>query len=252
MIGCLGAEDSGQAYRKHLVAEGIKTDGLALTTKALTGTALIAVDRAAENIIIVGPGANGLVSPAHIRKRCDLIESAGVLLLQFEIPMPSVIQAIRLANRAKVPVVLNPSPFREDFPWGEYPIDTLITNAVETETIFGLKPTGLPADLSKWQSALRRRHIARLLITRGAQPTLFISESEFEAVPTLRVKPVDTVGAGDAFTGTFAACMAGHTDVVTAIRYANCAGALATLKPGAQDAIPRRSAVARAVTNLEA
>jgi ribokinase len=251
MIGFVGAEDAGHAYRERLIAEGINTQGLALTTKALTGTALIAVDRVAENTIIVGAGANGLLGTANIRERRSLIESAAVLLIQFEIPMPSVIQAVRLANRAKVRVVLNPSPFREGFPWGECPLNTVITNAGETEAIFGRKVARLPGDVRQWQAAMRRRQIDRLLITRGAQPTLFITQSSFEAVPTMRVKPVDTVGAGDAFAGTFAARVADHTDVIKAIRYANCAGALATLKPGAQESIPHRRDVERALLSLD-
>jgi ribokinase len=172
---------------------------------------------------------------------------ADVLLLQFEIPMASIIQSIRLANRAKVPVVLNPSPLREGFPWSQCKVNTLIVNAGEAEAIFGRKLTRLSESLPPWQEALRRRQIDRLVITRGAQPTFCLTQKDFQVVPTLRVKPVDTVGAGDAFTGAFAACLAERTDIVNAIRHANCAGALATLKPGAQESIPHRRTVERAL-----
>ena len=70
-------------------------------------------------------------------------------------------------------------------------------------------------------------------------------------MPTLPVKPVDTVGAGDAFAGTFAARWAEGAELAMAVRFANCAGALATLKPGAQEAIPSRAATDRAERRLK-
>jgi len=241
MIGCVGADDAGRAYCRRLRAEGIDATGVTATRRALTGTALIAVDRAAENSIIVAAGANAELEPAAIRGQRQRIAAANILLLQFEVPMPTVVEAVRIANRARVPVVLNPSPLRRGFPWGKCEVDTLIVNAGEAEAIFGLRLHTLPVGLAKWQRALARRRIERLIITQGAKPTLCLSADQCLEVPTLTVRPVDTVGAGDAFAGTFAARRAGGADTPSAIRYANCAGALATLKAGAQESIPNRS-----------
>jgi ribokinase len=250
MIGCVGADDEGRAYCERLRAEGIDTTGVSTTRNALTGTALIAVDQAAENTIIVAAGANGELKPAAIRAQRKRITSADILLLQLEVPMPTVIEAVRIANRAKVPVVLNPSPLRDGFPWGKCALDTLIANAGEAQAIFGLRLDNLPVGLAKWQRALARWHIQRLIITRGAKPTLCVSAAGYLKVPTLKVRPVDTVGAGDAFAGAFAARLAGGNDIVNAIRYANCAGALATLKAGAQEAIPNRVLTEKALEGL--
>ncbi len=312
LIGCVGADDAGRAYCRRLRAEGIHVAGVSTSDRALTGTALIAVDQAAENIIVVAAGANGQLKPAAVRAQRERIAAADVLLLQLEIPMPSVIEAVRIANRAGVPVVLNPSPLPDDFPWGRCQLDTLIANQGEAEAIFGLQidnlarsatlhggassqtphsPGRKPASrlggdaasrtLARWQRELARRHVGRLLITRGAQPTLCITSTPHRLssigyrlsppritshasrltyhathlppcleVPTLPVNPIDTVGAGDAFAGTFVALRAEGADLLTAIRYANCAGALATLKPGAQEAIPTRAATEKALRHL--
>jgi ribokinase len=250
MVGCVGADDAGRAYCQRLRAEKIDASGVASTRKALTGTALIAVDQAAENIIVVAAGANGEVSPTLIRAQRGCIASAGILLLQLEVPMPAVIEAVRIANRAKIAVVLNPSPLRDGFPWGKCALDTVLANAGETEAIFGLKLDKLPASLGTWQRALGQRHIGQLIITRGAETTICLSGAGCLEVPTLAVKPVDTVGAGDAFTGAFAARRAEGVDVLAAIRYANCVGGLATLKPGAQEAIPNRAAAEKALRRL--
>ncbi len=250
MIGCVGADDAGRAYRQRLRAEGIDATGVTATRRALTGTALIAVDRAAENSIIVAAAANGELKPVALRAQRQRIASAGILLLQFEVPMPTVIEAVRLANQAGVHVVLNPSPLRDGFPWGKLELDTLVTNAGEAESIFGLRLRTIPVGLAQWQRALVRRRIGRLIITQGANPTLCLSAAGYLTVPTLSVKPVDTVGAGDAFAGTFAARRAGGADILAAIRYANCAGALATLKPGAQESIPGKILTEKAVKRL--
>jgi ribokinase len=173
-----------------------------------------------------------------------------MVLLQLEVPMAAVTEAARLANRAGVPVVLNPSPLSESFPWGGWRVDTLIVNEIEAQAVFGLAPEEFAARPAAGQAALAERRVRRLIITRGAKPTLCSSEGICFEVPTLAVKPVDTVGAGDAFAGAFAARRAQGMDVVEAIRCANCAGALATLKAGAQESIPSRAATDRAVRRL--
>jgi ribokinase len=242
MIGCLGADSQAKAYLRRLRASQINTTGICSTRNALCGTALIAVDRAAENTIVVSPGANAELKPRQIRARRKLISNAGVVLLQFEIPMASVIEAVRLANRRNIPVVLNPSPFRTGFPWASCRVETLVVNSGEAAAIFKQPVTRLPTGLSAWRRAMARKNINHLVITRGADPTFCVTAREFFEVPAVKVKPVDTVGAGDAFAGAFAAQRAKGADLLTAIRYGNCGGALATLKPGAQESIPTLAA----------
>ncbi len=250
MLGCVGADAAGAAYRRHLQAERIDVTGVSRTSDALTGTALIAVDAKAENLIIVAAGANGTLQPGALRNHRRRISSAAGLLLQFEIPMRTVIHAVRLANAVRVPVTLNPSPLREGFPWGKWLLDTLVANAGEAECIFGLPVASIPRRLASWRAQLARRKVKHLVITRGSNTTLCLTSREFFEVPTLRVKPVDTVGAGDAFAGTYVARRAEGLDLRSAIACANCAGALTTLKPGAQEAIPTRTATERARRRL--
>jgi ribokinase len=245
MIGCLGRDAHGEAYQDRLQAEGIGTTGIAFAKSALTGMAMIAVDRQGENLIIVAPGANSKLTPKLVRNQRSLISSSRILLLQFEVPIPAVVEAIRLANAAGIPVVLNPSPPSTEFPWGKHPLDSLILNEGEAQGIFsvGLRQPGA------WKRRLAQWHIDRVIVTRGAEPTLCISADGMAQVPTIKVRPVDTVGAGDAFAGTYVARREQGSDVLAAIRYANCAGALATLKPGAQEAIPTRNITNRAASS---
>src|SRR4029077_6915095 len=102
-----------------------------------------------------------------------------ILLLQFEVPMSAILEAVRLANRAGVPVVVNPSPMRAGFAWGKCRVDTLIVNAGEAHAIFCLQIALLRARLAVWRGALARKRIARLLITRGSRPTICLTEKEY-------------------------------------------------------------------------
>ena len=174
MIGCVGADDEGRACREGLRAEEIDTQGISITSKAQTGTALIAVDHQAENMIVVAAGANGQLKPGSIRREQKRIVGAKVLLLQQEVPMEAVIEAVRIANRAAVPVLLNPSPLTSGFPWGDCQVDTVITNDGEARSIFGLRVEDIATSLPRWRRALAKRRIGRLIITLGAKSTVYL------------------------------------------------------------------------------
>ncbi len=249
-IGSVGNDDAGRAYRARLHKEGIRTGGIGIACKAPTGMALIAVDRGGENMIVVAAGANGLLRLAAVRAQAQRIREAKAVLLQFECPLPAVAEAVRIANRAHVPVVLNPSPFREGFPWTRCRVDCLVINEGEAKAAFGMHPDTLKTKPAAWRQAMSEKNVGRLVITRGAGSTLLLDENRLLEVPTLKVSPVDTVGAGDSFTGTLAARLARGVDLWQAILNANCAGALATLKAGAQESIPSRAATERAVARL--
>jgi ribokinase len=252
LIGCVGRDADGEAYRQRLAGEGITATGVRTAANVPTGTAFINVDARGENQIIVVAGANARLGAADIRAQAGLIRAARVLLTQLEVPLPAVLEAMRLANAAGVPVVFNPSPLRQDFPWGHVALDSVIVNDLEARLIFGAAVARFAARPSVRRSALTRTGVRRLLVTRGARPTLCFTAEAVLEVPTLRVKPVDTVGAGDAFAGTFAAQLAAGRDWSEAVAWANAAGALATLKPGAQEAMPTRAATRLALAHRTA
>lgn len=242
MIGCLGDDADGAAYREHLVREGISIRAVGKIPRTPTGTALIAVDQCGQNCIVVVAGANARLTAAAVRAQAAIIRRANALLAQLEVPLPAVLEAMRLANAVGVPVVFNPSPLRADFPWGRVALHTVIVNEIEAQQIFGRSVGDLMRKAKVWRHELAKRQISQLLVTRGAQSTLCLTAEECFGVPTQRVRPVDTVGAGDTFAGTFTARMAEGCSLAEAVALANCAAALATLKPGAQEAMPTRLA----------
>lgn len=245
MIGCLGKDADGESYRERFTRAGIDMIHVHSVGREPTGTALIAVDAEAENLIIVAPGANGRVTPAMVRKAKGLIGKSGALLAQLEVPVPAVLAAMKAANQAGVPVVFNPSPFRKDFPWGGVSLDFVVVNESEAGQLLRKPVQDVVRTPKKWRTALRRRRIGNLIVTRGARSTWILNSDGLVEVPSYPVTPVDTVGAGDAFAGTLTAHLAGGAHLERAVMLGNAAGALATLKSGAQEAIPTAVATRR-------
>ncbi|WP_395733289.1 ribokinase [Prosthecobacter sp.] len=227
MIGCVGEDDFGARYIEALVSEGIDTTGV-LRSATPTGSAFIAVDDQGENSIIVNAGANHAITPKDIEKHAGLIRGADALLLQLECPLAVVQRAAEIARDAGVRVVLNPSPLSAEYLVARFAVDVLIVNEGEAAQITP-------------ERNLTEAMCRHLIITRGAESTLSITEDGVEEITPPKVTPVDTVGAGDTFAGAFAVASGeGRGD---AIRFANAAGALATLKAGAQPAIPMRGEI---------
>lgn len=221
MIGCVGVDDFGTRYIEALKAEGIDTSGIS-RSETPTGSAFIAVDDAGENSIIVNPGANHAITVAEIEKHAESICGADALLLQLECPLPVVRRAAEIAREASVKVILNPSPLSEAFLADRFEVDVLIVNEGEAAKITPDRD-------------LKEARCRQLLITRGAESTLSFTEAGVREWMPPKVTPVDTVGAGDTFAGAFA--------ISDDIAFANAAGALATLKAGAQPSIPTREAI---------
>jgi ribokinase len=154
-----------------------------------------------------------------------------------EVPIPTVVDALR--KRGSVPVLLNAAPLSHDFPWGEPALNYLVVNEHEAAELLGRAPG--PAN-RPWAAAvrprLRRLRIERLIVTRGKLATYCVTADWASAIPTMAVRPVDTVGAGDAFTGTLAAHLTLGRSLPEALVLANTAGALATQAIGAQESMP--------------
>jgi ribokinase len=251
MIGCLGGDAMGRAYLRHLQREGIEHSGVRVLPKTSTGAALIGVDHQGENQIIVIPGANGLLGRGDLQKQDRLFRRAKLFIVQFEVPLAALVAAMRLASRHQLPIMLNPAPFRPDFPWGDFRIEFLVVNQSEASALFGRVPATLDSRGARaLRRALQSMKVANLVITRGALPTWFVNPERALSIPALKVKAVDTVGAGDAFIGTLGARLAAGESVEQALLCANAAGALATLAAGAQEALPTRAATDRAARRL--
>lgn len=242
MIGCVGSDAYGEALRGALLAEQIDCQAVS-TVDGSSGVALIVVDDSSQNTIVIVPGANGALTAEAIDRFDSVIHAADVLICQLEVPDASVGHALKRGRELGKTVILNPAPASRPLPADWYAsIDYLIPNESEASAL-----SGLSVDSLDTAQAAATRLIAlgagKVIITLGAQGSLFADGQRFEHFPAPVVKAVDTTAAGDTFVGGFAAALAAGQDEVQAIRFGQVAAALSVTRAGAQPSIPALSDV---------
>lgn len=242
LIGCVGNDPRGSAYIEYLMAQGINIAPVMAFDGHRTGSAYIVINPEGQNQIVSVRGANALLGADIVSGNDEVLNSADVILCQFEAPEAAVLHALEIAARGGKTSILNPSPTMDDFPWGDVPVDFLVVNEIEAQDLFDINVTET-TDAPAIRAQLPELAVGTLIVTRGAEPTIVISAKQVFKVPPPPVKPVDTTGAGDAFTGAFAVHWAQSHNLLASIRKANIAGALTTLGIGAQDAMPTREMV---------
>jgi ribokinase len=233
------ARVGGDAYGRLLLdaqrAAGTDVGPVIVDDAARTGTAMIIVSPDGDNSIVVSPGANAALTPKDVAAAEDVIEAATVLSLQLEIPMESVRAAALAAGRAGTRVVLNPSPAPDDLAGELLALaDPLVVNEHEAARLSG-HADGTPA---QWAAALRERGARSVVVTLGGDGALVLDDAGVCEVPGIKVRAVDTTGAGDAFTGALATRLAQGDALPDAARFAVRVGAAAVTKPGAQPSYP--------------
>lgn len=218
--------------------EGLDTSHILRSHKP-SGVALILVDKDGENCIAVASGANGDITPEDIRAKADLIRSAGILVMQLEMPVPSVVEAAKIAHEAGVYVILNPAPACA-LPAGLFGyIDLMTPNQTESEFFTGIRVHD-EASAAEAAAALRAKGVKDIIMTMGSKGSMgFTSEGEF-FTPAQKVNAVDATAAGDTFCGGLAVAIAEGNTLREAAAFATAASALTVQKMGAQASIPYR------------
>lgn len=234
----VGRDIFGENAIASYKAEGLDTS-LILRSEKPSGVALILVDKQAENCISVAGGANEDFSVEDIRSLKSVIEKAGILILQHEIPIPSIVEAAKIAHAAGAYVILNPAPARA-LPEEIYAcIDLLTPNQTETATMTGLSVSN-EEEAAAAAAELRRKGVGNILMTMGGKGSMCFTAEESFFTPALRVKAIDTTAAGDTFCGALAVALAEGKSLKEAAVFATKASSLTVQRRGAQDSLPYR------------
>ena len=241
LIGAVGDDDSGRWLRGILEDEGVFGESTG-TIPGPSGTALIEVDEAGENRIVVVPGANASLTPDFVTEAIRQIPDLGVLVVQTEIPMDVVSAALTAARERGATTLLNPSPVTDVAPELLKLVDVIIPNEHEAAQLTGLD-TSSSVDATEAAQRFNELGVGTAIITRGGKGCVWASGPNSGSVATFRVQPVDTVGAGDAFCGGLAAALSFGLPMSEALRWASATGALSTTKQGAVPSLPHREAV---------
>jgi len=275
----LGNDIFGEEYLRYFKKTGIRKDGIITDNSFPTGMAFIVVDSKGGNQIAVSPGSNTRLAPSEVRKKKVLISEARIMLVQLEIPVETVIEALTIAKGEGVLTILNPAPVKK-LPAKVFSLIDIITpNEVEAASLTGVKITDVKS-AEKAGRKLLSLGAGTAIITLGKKGAVLISscQEDFDKgnnphlppfskgrnssspplkkgdsggfskmgkirklhIKGIKVKAIDSTAAGDAFNGVLACALAEGKNLKEAVKFANCAGALAVTKIGAQSSLPMR------------
>lgn len=236
IIGAVGSDANGARALAALEADGVDVSRVRLVEGEPTGVAFVAVGPRGENQIVVAPGANATVELDDADRR--LIAEADAILTSLEIPMATVVDALRTAHASGVPAILNPAPAHA------LPSDVLSLGPIltpnEHELVVAIGNDQAEGALEE----LAARHAGPIIVTQGAAGALLADGDRREHFVGFTPDPiVDTTGAGDTFCGVLAASLAESLSLDDAIVRANAAAALSVTGAGARAGMPTREAI---------
>jgi ribokinase len=241
MVARVGPDERGAALLTALREEGVDVEAVVRDDEAPSGVALVMVDAAGNKQIMTAPGANRRLSSIDVRAAAVHIANAKVVLLQLEVPLEAVLEAISLGRAAGARIVLDPAPARPLPAEVLTSVHVLRPNAAEAEILTGIEVTDRASARRAAQNLLHRGVESAVIGAPGGN--LLVSPEGEQWFPHLPVHSVDATGAGDAFAAALAVSIARGAGLAEATLFASAASALATTKVGAQAGLPRREEV---------
>ncbi len=238
MLGAIGNDAYGEMQRQSLQQSGVDVSGLLTKENVSTGTAFITVNKEGNNSIVVVQGANAQFTPEDIEAHRNLIEECEIVILQLEIPVDTVLYAVKLARKLGKIVLLDPAPAPEHFPEELYQyIDIIKPNESELSRLTGIADA--QNHLEEAVQILKDHGVKNVLVTLGGEGAYLDAENKPAVhIPAKKVKVVDTTAAGDSFTAALAAMILAGKTLEEATEFANHVSAIVVTREGAQDSIP--------------
>jgi len=250
LIGRLGDDAFAHQLLASLQAAGVQTDKILRDTSTSSGVAIILVDEAGENQIVITAGANGQLNQTDVARLKPLLPEAAALLMQLEIPLLAVVEAARTAHAAGVPVILDPAP-AQDIPLELYTlVDIMTPNHIEASQLVGFAVDSLET-AQEAAPILQQRGVKTVILTLGNQGVYCSTPSERFFIPAFPVQVVDTTAAGDAFNGALAVALAEGLSIQQAVLWGAASGAISVTQAGAQPSLPNREALEQFLADVK-
>jgi ribokinase len=263
-VGAVGPDTFGVRARQAARTAGL-TAHFVVKPKHATGAAVITVNAAGQNHIIISLGAN-----LGLRARdvpAPLLASAQVVVCQGESDYGMVAYVLRTARRNGAITVFNSAPMRPGFEpavlrhtevlianEGEFvalvkrcPVCSALLRTAPFNAGDGFTPAALPAlPAEALQRLCRCLQVPVVVITLGARGCFVSQPDRYLHIHAHDVEVVDTAGAGDAFVGGFAAGLVKFKhNCFEAAHYASAVAALSVMQPGTAAAMPIAREIAR-------
>ena len=240
MLGAVGKDHSGDMALNNLRELGVDPDAV-MRTDCPTGAAVITVC-GGDNHIILDCGANACVTPEAVLQNEMLFDWADVVVMQYEIPVESVLAAARLARNKDKTVILNPAPVKAvDTALYEF-VDWIIPNEFEVELITNI-PQQNDDDAALAIQELRKLGCKNAIVTLGKRGCAYSLGKEVRYGGIFEVERVDTTAAGDSFIGGLCASLCDGANVNDAVYYASAVSSITVSRRGAGASIPTESEV---------
>jgi ribokinase len=244
MVGRVGYDLFADHLKASLSSAGVDVSGVIATRSQPTGVALIWVDKAGQNSIIVASGANFAFEPADVASLHSTFSGSGFVLFQLETPLPAVSAALAHARSVGAKTILDPAPAQRLDPALLAQVDILTPNETEARILLGRPPARVSLEdapeLAREVLALGARSVVLKLGDQGCFYTDGSSDIHAAAFP---VEAKDTTAAGDTFNAALSVALSEGQLMEDALRFANAAAAISVTRMGAQASIPSRSEV---------
>ena len=243
ILGHRGNDMMGQIMAAHFAAEGMSEKYVCVDPAVETAGALIEINESdAQNRIIVALSANEHVDRARVLAAEADFADCDAVLTQFETTVEAVLAAKELAAKYGKPFILNPAPY-VPVPEGLFDgVDLVTPNETEAEQFTGVRVDTVE-DCRKAASKFFEMGVKSVVITLGVRGAYFTDGQEEIFVPALKVKAVETTGAGDAFNGGLATAIAEGLSMETALRFATCTAAISVTRLGSSQSMPSREEI---------
>ena len=245
LIGCVGNDVFGPGLVQGLEEKGVGVAGVSIIEGKHSGVAVINIDDHAQNQIIQVHGANANAEDELAMQLMEETPSLKYLLIQLETPI-SV--SASLAKKAKLKggtVILDPGPTRPITDDLLQSVDVITPNETEAEYLTGIEVKDVESGFSAAHK-ISSMGIQHVIVKMGAQGALYVGKNCGFHVPAIKVNPLDSVAAGAAFNGALTFAMFNGWALEDSLRWAVCAGGIATTRSGAQDSMPTRDEVEKA------
>lgn len=239
MLGKVGGDILSNFALSSLKESGVNTTGISKSQKNSTGSASIWVNAQGQNSIVIYPGANGEVNEDFIVQHEKFFNDASWLLTQFEVPLESILLALKLAKKHGLKTVMDPAPVREvsnNHIWEL--VDYLLPNEIE------LRELTHTENILKAIHILKSRGVKEVIVKLGKQGAVYEGKGKLVAFPATPVEQrIDTTGAGDCFIAGFLYGMIQWGDIPRAIKIGNLTASYSIQKKGAAISFPNKSEI---------
>lgn len=227
-LSSVGCDDGGKKCIRDLEEREINYSLLEKEDK--TAFAYILRDKFGENIVLEYPGASLKLKVLDVLDYKEEIEASDVLSLQFEVPFSANLEAISIAKEKGVKIVINPAPYNKEYKSLLQFADVITPNEIEARQIFNLDDN---EPLDKILDKMEEEKIKEVIVTIGKNGCLHFKDGIITKYETIKVKPIDTTGAGDSFNAMYCYALANDYETEKAIIYSNVCASLSTLYQGA-------------------